>query len=261
MDSTVDSGAVARGAVSPAESWDAFFSDFYLRAYAHDEADAQAEVQALAAARLAQTPEQGDVLDAPCGFGRHSIPLARAGYRVTGADRAAPLIEEARRRSLGERWPKWAIADYRELPMPGESFDLVLNLFSSLGYLGDEQDTRALAEYRRLLRPGGRLLIETMHRDALISNWSEQDWQLLGEGKLLLERRTFDPAGGIAQMTQTLVPSSGARESRTMSLRVYTATELCAMLDRAGFSESRCYGDFEGGPFSTASRLVIVARP
>jgi len=252
---------VARGAVSPAESWDAFFSDFYLRAYAHDEADAQAEIQALAAARLAQTPEQGDVLDAPCGFGRHSIPLARAGYRVTGADRAAPLIEEARRRSLGERWPKWVIADYRELPLPDESFDLVLNLFSSLGYLGDEQDTRALAEYRRLLRPGGRLLIETMHRDALISNWSEQDWQLLGEGKLLLERRTFDPAGGIAQMTQTLVPSSGARESRTMSLRVYTATELCAMLDRAGFSESRCYGDFEGGPFSTTSRLVIIARP
>jgi SAM-dependent methyltransferase len=252
---------VARGAVSPAESWDAFFSDFYLRAYAHDEADAQAEVQALAAARLAQAPEQAEVLDAPCGFGRHSIPLARAGYRVTGADRAAPLIEEARRRGRGERWPKWAIADYRDLPVPDESFDLVLNLFSSLGYLGDEQDTRALAEFRRVLRPGGRLVIETMHRDALISNWSEQDWHLLGQGKLLLEQRTFDPAGGVAQMTQTLVPSSGARESRTMSLRVYTATELCAMLDRAGFSESRCYGDFEGGPFSTTSRLVILARP
>ena len=93
------------------------------------------------------------MLDAPCGFGRHSIPLARAGYRVTGADRAKPLIEEARRRSLGERWPKWVVADYRELPMPDESFDLVINLFSSLGYLGDDQDTRALAEFRRVLRP------------------------------------------------------------------------------------------------------------
>jgi SAM-dependent methyltransferase len=261
MTSTVDSGGVARGTVSPAESWDAFFSDFYLRAFAHEEADAQAEVQALAAARLAQTPEAGDVLDAPCGFGRHSIPLARAGFHVTGADRSAPLIEEARRRSRGERWPKWTVADYRELPMPDDSLDLVINLFSSLGYLGDDQDTRALAEFRRVLRPAGKLVIETMHRDALISNWSEQDWQLLGEGKLLLERRTFDPAGGVAQMTQTLVPSTGARESRTMSLRVYTATELCAMLDRAGFADARCYGDFEGRPFTTTSRLVIVARP
>lgn len=250
-----------RGAVSPAESWDAFFSEFYLRAYAHEAADAEAQVQALAAARLAGTPEGGDVLDAPCGFGRHAIPLARAGYRVTGADRAAPLIEEARRRSLGERWPKWAIADYRELPMADGSFDLVINLFSSLGYLGDEQDTRALAEFRRVLRADGRLVIETMHRDALIAGWSEQDWHALGEGKLLLEQRTFDPAGGIAQMTQTLVPGSGVRESRTMSLRVYTATELCAMLDRAGFSEVRCHGDLDGAPFTTASRLVIVARP
>ena len=250
-----------RATVSPAESWDAFFSEFYLRAYAHEEADAQAEVQALAAARLAGTPDGGDVLDAPCGFGRHSVPLARAGYRVTGADRAAPLIEEARRRSHGERWPKWAIADYRELPVPDESFDLVINLFSSLGYLGDEQDTRALAEFRRVLRPDGRLVIETMHRDGLVSRFSEQDWRLLGGGWLLLEQRTFDPAGGVVQMTQTLVPSNGARESRTMSLRVYTATELLAMLDRAGFAEARCYGDLEGAPFSPETRLVILARP
>ena len=252
---------MARGAVSPAESWDAFFSDFYLRAYAHEEADAQAEIQALAAARLAGTPEQGEVLDAPCGFGRHSIPLARAGYRVTGVDRSAPLIEEARRRSLGERWPKWAVADYRELPAPDASFDLVINLFSSLGYLGDEQDTRALGEFRRVLRPDGRLVIETMHRDWLVGHFTEQDWRLLGEGRLLLEQRTFDPAAGVVQMTQTLVPSNGARESRTMSLRVYTATELLAMLDRAGFSETRCHGDLDGAPFGTDTRLVIVARP
>jgi ubiquinone/menaquinone biosynthesis C-methylase UbiE len=261
MAGTVDSRYVDRGTVSPAESWDAFFSEFYLRAYAHDEADDRAEGQALAAARLAGTSEGGEVLDAPCGFGRHSIPLARAGYRVTGVDRAAPLIEEARRRSEGERWPKWSVSDYRELPLPDASFDLVVNLFSSLGYLGDEQDTRALAEFRRVLRPEGRLVLETMHRDALVTNWHEQDWRLLGEGRLLLEQRTFDPAAGIAQMTQTLVPSSGTRESRTMSLRVYTATELLAMLDRAGFSEARCHGDLEGAPFGTGTRLVIVARP
>jgi len=252
---------VARGSVSPAESWDAFFSEFYLRAYADDERDARAELDALAAARLAGTPEGGDVLDAPCGFGRHAIPLARAGFRVTGADRSQALLEDARRRAGGERWPKWVRADYRELPMPDGSFDLVVNLFSSLGYLGDEQDTRAVAEFRRVLRPDGRLVIETMHRDALVTDFHEQDWQLLGEGRLLLEQRTFDPAAGVAQMTQTLVATDGTRESRTMSLRVYTATELLAMLERAGFSEARCLGGLDGEPFGTDTRLVIVARP
>ena len=250
-----------RATTSPAETWDAFFSEFYLRAYAGDVRNDEAEGQALAAARLARCPEGADVLDAPCGFGRHSIPLARAGYRVVGADRSATLLEEARRRSGGERWPKFVQADYRNLPQREESFDLVLNLFSSLGYLGDDEDTRALAEFRRVLRPEGRLVIETMHRDRLVRVFAEQDWKLLGEGRLLLEQRTFDPAGGVVQMTQTVIPTDGTRESRTMSLRVYTATELCAMLDRAGFSETRCYGDFDGTPFGTETRLVIVARP
>jgi ubiquinone/menaquinone biosynthesis C-methylase UbiE len=249
-----------RVATSPAEAWDAFFSDFYLRAFSDDVRDREAEAQAVAAARLARCPEGADVLDAPCGFGRHSIPLARAGYRVVGADRSAALLDEARRRSGGERWPKFVQADYRDLPQPDESFDLALNLFSSLGYLGDEQDTRALVELRRVLRPDGRLVIETMHRDLLVSRWSEQDWRLLGEGRLLLEQRTFDPASGVAQMTQTLVPSNGARESRTTSLRIYSATELLAMLDRAGFTDAKCHGDLDGGPFDVGTRLVIVAR-
>jgi SAM-dependent methyltransferase len=251
---------VERAAVSPAEAWDAFFSDFYLRAYAGEEREAEAQQQALAAARLGGCPDGGDVLDVPCGFGRHSIPLAAAGYRVVGVDRAQSLLDEAARRAGGDRWPKLVRADYRELPMAGESFDVALNMFTSLGYLGDEQDIRALAEIRRVLRPEGRLVIETMHRDRLVADFQERTWQLLGEGRLLLEQHAFDPASGLAQMTQTLVPSNGQRESRTLTLRVYTATELVAMADRAGFSDARCYGDFDGGPLGSDTRLVLVAR-
>jgi ubiquinone/menaquinone biosynthesis C-methylase UbiE len=245
--------------LSSTETWDAFFSDFYLRAFAST-ADPEADEQALAAARLSGCPDGGDLLDVPCGFGRHTVPLARAGYRVVGVDRSPALLDEARRRAGGERWPKLVHADYRDLPQPDESFDAALNLFSSLGYLGDEDDTRVLSEIRRVLRPGGRLVIEIMHRDLLVRRFLEQGWRLVGEGRLLLEQRTFDAATGVAQETQTLVESSGERDSRTFSLRVYTATELTAMLARAGFEESRCYGDFAGTPFGVETRLVIVAR-
>jgi hypothetical protein len=102
-------------------------------------------------------------------------------------------------------------------------------------------------------------VIETMHRDLMVREFREQDWQLLGEGRLLLEQRTFDPGSGVTQATQTLIDSGGARDSRTFSMRVYTATELLAMLERAGFADARCHGDLEGGPFGTGTRLVIVA--
>jgi ubiquinone/menaquinone biosynthesis C-methylase UbiE len=251
---------VDRPATSPTATWDALFGDFYIRAYSGPELESGAEAQALAAARLSGCREGGDLLDVPCGFGRHAVPLAAAGYRVVGADRSAALLEEARRRADGAKWPKLVQADYRDLPFADESFDAALNLFSSLGYLGDEEDTKALAEIGRVLRPGGRLVIETMHRDWLVRFWRDQSWQLLGEGRLLLEQRTFDPGSGIVQQTQTVIESSGERESRTFSLRVYAATELLAMLATAGFEETRCYGDLEAGALETDTRLVIAAR-
>jgi SAM-dependent methyltransferase len=244
---------------STTETWDAFFSDFYLRAFAADERQGEAEAQALAAARLSGCPGGGDLLDVPCGFGRHAVPLARAGYRAVGVDRSRALIDEAKRRAGHERWPKLSVADYRELPFADESFDAALNLFSSLGYLGDEGDTHVLGEIRRVLRPDSRLVIEIMHRDRLVRGFHEQDWRLLGEGRLVLEQRTFDAASGVSQVTETLIDTNGEREARPFSVRVYTATELLRMLDRAGFTEAKCYGDLDGGPFGVDTRLVIVA--
>jgi ubiquinone/menaquinone biosynthesis C-methylase UbiE len=246
---------------SPPETWDAFFNDFYLRVAAGDARQEDvAEAQALGAARLAGCPEGGDLLDVPCGFGRHAVALARAGYRVVGVDRSQALLAEARRRAGEEVWPKLVEADYRELPFADESFDAAINLFTSLGYLGDEEDTKALAEIARVLRPSGRLVVELVPRDLLVRRFSEQDWRALGGGRLLLEQRTFDAAAGIAQTTQTLVDTNGERDSRTFSLRVYTATELVAMLRAAGFEEAKCYGDLEGGELTVDTRLVVVAR-
>ena len=246
--------------VSSPDAWDALFSDFYLRAFADDAHAEETEAQALAAARLAGCPEGGELLDVPCGFGRHAVPLARAGYRVTGVDRSESLLTEARRRAGAQRWPKVVRADYRDLPFKDASFDAAVNLFSSIGYLGDNEDTKALVEIRRVLRPGARLVIETMHRDLLVTRFHAQDWQLLGAGRLLLEQRTFDPAAGVAQVTQTLIDGAGQRESRSYSLRVYTATELLAMLDRAGYATMRCHGNLAGEPFGVGTRLVVVAR-
>ena len=245
--------------VDTVEAWDAFFSDFYLRAYAQTDDAEVAQEQALAAVRLSG-----------CRGGRRR---ARRALRLRAPHRAAgprglsgggrrplrTLLEEARRRTGHERWPKLTRADYRELPFADESFDAALNLFTSLGYLGDRPTP---ACWRRSAGSCARARAWSS-RPCTATSWSRASRSglaLLGEGRLLLERRTFDPEAGVAQSTQTLIDGAGARESRTFSVRTYTATELLAMLARAGFGEAKCYGALDGSPFSVSTRLVIVAR-
>lgn len=67
---------------------------------------------------------------------------------------------------------------------------------------------------------------------------------------------TFEP-----ETLHLLVESNGERRSFTYRLRLYTATELVGLLERAGFGSIELYGTVEGAELSRETRLVAVARP
>jgi SAM-dependent methyltransferase len=241
--------------------WDRMFDQVYLRTYGQALVDpAAAAPQAAAVARLVGLAPSADVLDCPCGYGRHSIEFARLGLQVVGADRSEVLLAEAKRRGGEGDWPEWIHADYRELPFEDATFDCVTNLFSSLGYWGDDADRRAIGEFRRVLRPGGSLVIETMHRDMLMAMFGPKSWEDLPGGALMIEERAFDHERGVIVVRHELVEADGTRLTAPYELRVYTATELVAFVRAAGFDEVACHGDFEASPLSRDTRLVLVAR-
>ena len=240
--------------------WDRLFDELYLKTYAAIQRDEDAEPLALGAMRLAGCEPPADVLDAACGYGRHARVLAGAGYCVVGLDRSPVLLAEARRRSEGAEWPNWVQGDYRELPFAAASFDVVVNLFTSFGFFGDEGDLQALTEFRRVLRHERMLVLETLHRDRLLANFQAQDWEELPDGALRLERRAFDSVSGACEVALTHWPKSGEPVTVTYRLRVYTPGELDRIAREAGFTELEFYGDPEGGPLSRESRLLLVAR-
>ena len=242
------------------DHWDTLFDELYLRTYARLDRDVDDDEEALGAVALAGVEPGADVLDAPCGYGRHSTILAREGYRVVGVDRSPVLLEEARRRTGEGEWPQWVQADHRELPFEDASFDAALNLFSALGYRGEEGDRRTLGELRRVLRPGGALVVETMHRDRLMHIFQRRGWTPLPDGDLLIEERTFDYAAGEIETTHSLVEAGGDRESLTYRFRVYTATELVRLVEEAGFGQAECFGGWEREPLSRETRLILVAE-
>ena len=108
-------------------------------------------------------------------------------------------------------------ADYRELPFADASFDAAINLFTSLGYLGDEEDTRALAEIGRVLQPGARLVLELMHRDRLVRRLPRAGLAGdAGRAGCCWSSARSTPPPDVAQVTQTLIDGAGGRESRSV---------------------------------------------
>ena len=245
--------------VTPDETWDEMFDEIYLTTYAANLGARDSAEEARLAASLAGVEPPADILDAPTGFGRHAVPLAKLGFHVVGVDRSDVQLAEAKRMAGAAGWPTWVQADFRELPFDEGSFDAVLCLFTSIGYRGEEGDRQAFGEFLRVLRPGASLVVECLHRDRLMAIFQERSWEPLPDDAVLLEERRFDYVGGEIETDHTYL-AVGDRRSVSFRLRVYTATELARLLTDVGFNEIECFGDFEGAPLSRETRLVVRAR-
>ena len=130
------------------------------------------------------------MLDLACGPGRHSIELARRGYRVTGVDRTSSYVEHARRRATEAGLDiEFVAEDMRSFSRP-EAFDMAINLFSSFGYFDDEADHRRVMEnVHASLKPGGRLVLEIVGREAIALRFGPAAVHRYPDGTVVVEER------------------------------------------------------------------------
>ena len=103
------------------------------------------------------------LLDVPCGIGRHAGPLAKLGYHVVGVDRSERALTTARR---DHPEAEYRNADLFELPVLDCTFDAVLCLWHSFGYGSSDQNRQVLGDMRRIVRPGGRVLLDLYNAEA-----------------------------------------------------------------------------------------------
>lgn len=202
------------------------------------------------------------VLDLPCGVGRHSLELARRGYRVTGVDRTAAYLQAARETAAAEDLELELIqADMREFVRPG-AFDAAINLYTSFGYFEDPAEDRLVAEnFWRSLKPGGALVMQMMGKEVLARIFSPRDWQELPDGSLFLQERTVTDDWSWVENRWILVKEEQRREW-AVSHRLYDGAGLKALLLDVGFESVALYGGpAEDVPYDTsAQQLTAVAR-
>lgn len=235
-----------------------WFGGEYLALYPHrDRAEAR---RAVALLRDATGLGRGTrVLDLGCGAGRHLEEMERIGYRATGLDLSRPLIEAARK---SVPVADLVLGDMRRPPFRTGSFDVVTSYFTSFGYFDDEdEDLGVLHEVRRVLRAGGRFLLDFLNADHVVANLRTEDRRSAPGIDVVQERRLVN-GGRIVEKRITFKPVDGTSSREFVErVRLYRPRELTAMLRCAGMTPGPTFGGYDRTPFSPAStRYILVAR-
>ena len=233
-----------------ADWFEEWFGEDYLRIYQHrDESEAERAID-LIATHLPGREIQA-VLDLACGAGRHSKPLCERWWTV-GLDLSAALLRVARRETPEAPYVR---ADMRVLPFADESFDLVVNLFTSFGYFADDREqARVLARVRDAMKPGGTFVIDFLNASQVRRNLIPYD-ERVENGVTIEQNRIISPDN---RFVEKIIRLRERGREYVERVRLLSAGDLERMLEGAGFEVAHCFGDYTGTDWTENSPRTIL---
>ena len=196
--------------------------------------DYTAEVARLKEIISHRAPDASTLLDVACGTGVH-VELLSGSYLVEGVDLEPEMLDVARTRTPGVVLHR---ADMRTFDL-GKQFDVVVCLFSSIGYMETPQDLHlAVANMARHLAPGGLLIVEPwLSPGQFDPNHLPKPLVASGDGFNVVRMNDSRVEGRLSIMNfQYLLGTTGKVEhfTETHSLALYTPDEYRAAFSAAG---------------------------
>ena len=203
------------------------------------------------------------LLDVFCGYGRHALPLARMGARVTGVDISDEYIADLK--ANAGKQPLTAIqGDFLQLTNADLAvdapFDAGYCLGNSFSFFPRPDMLSFLTRIGALLKPGGRFLAHSeMIAESVLPEYQARNWQPIGDDGehpiLLLVENEYDPPESRIDSHLTYV-RNGVTQTRLAQHYVYTLAELCRLFTEAGFRVLSCHGTVDGDAYALGDEAV-----
>ncbi len=231
----------------PSDWWRRIFNSIYLKTdgdVVNNPSITKREVDLFT--RVLKLSPEDRVLDLCCGHGRHTLELARRGFKnVEGLDISRYLVQKARSQAKREGLRiRFRIGDARKLPYHENAFDVVMILGNSFGYFETiEEDMRVLREVFRVLKPYGRILIDVADGEYLRENFKPRSWEWIDRKHFVCRERSLslDKQRLISREIFTHI-EKGVVVDQFYAERLYTREGLKELLERAGFSDVTFHG-------------------
>ncbi len=222
--------------------WNTIFNSLYLKTDADVVEDHHITVREVDCfTRIANVLPDDRILDLSCGQGRHSLELARRGYKfIEGLDRSRYLIQRAKVQAKKECLNvKFREGEARMLPYRPDTFDVIFILGNSFGYFETvNDDLRVLREVFRVLKPWGRLLVDVTDGDHLRQHFLPRSWDWIDKNHFVCRERSLsvDKQRLISREVVTHV-EKGVIADQFYAERLYNSDSMQELLNAAGFSD------------------------
>ncbi len=234
-----------------------FFSGIVVEMWRDAVSPEQTRREADYLVRALQLEPGQQVLDVPCGFGRHSIELAGRGMRMTGIDVSDEMIAIARQQSqLSNQEVNWRVAEMRDLNGLGE-FEAAFCFGNSFGYLDRKGMSEFLSGVSNVLAVGSRFAFDYgMAAESILPRFIEREWVPVDD-MYFLESNVYNVADSCIETTYTFV-RDGVAETRKGLHWVYTIAEIRAMLAQAGLNTISIASSLDGEPFELGTPVLYI---
>lgn len=216
--------------------------------------------------RVLDLKEGSMILDLCCGQGRHSLALASMGYRVIGLDSSEVLLNIARKSVDSSPDSKiyssnvcFIQGDMKCIPLRENTFDAVINIFSSFGFFDDKGNMEVLKYVYAVLKPGGKFLLDYWNPYAAAQLDGTRNWWWITDRLLALAEAQYEFSTGRLRDLRTIIDvEKSTIENATREIMFYMLPQLKEMLENAGLHIVEVYGDIDEREYNGDSRRLIT---
>ncbi|MGB9911704.1 MAG: class I SAM-dependent methyltransferase [Microgenomates group bacterium] len=241
------------------EWWKTTFGKIYLFAFAPTFSQKRTKKEVNFIIKTLNLKKGAQILDIPCGYGRHSIELAKKGFQITGIDFSLPLLKEAKKSAKDQKVNCCFLKQDMRFLRLSSSYDAILVLGNSFGYFSDEDNEEVIKRLSVVLKSGGYLILDLPNAIGMIQRKLSQMKIKIPQGYIISKEVDFDPLHLIVKLRWEVYQN----KKKTIlhgKIRLYTFPEIKNLLLKYQLEVKNIFGSFNGEPYSLDSpRLIIIA--
>tara|TARA_R110002124_G_scaffold84313_3_gene219695 strand:+ start:1189 stop:1932 length:744 start_codon:yes stop_codon:yes gene_type:complete len=202
------------------------------------------------------------VLDVLSGYGRHAIPLATDGCALTCVDISEEYCDELEKESLKKNLGIEVICmDVLNIQFDNRAFDAAYCFGNSFSFFPRNELKKMIHMIASHLKKGGNLAIHTENlADNIFTNFQTRNWMPVGDQITYLAQNEYNAIEGCIEAEQTFI-SGTEKVTHQVKQYIFTLSEICAMLEEAGFKIMGAYSSIEADQFLLGDEeLFLVAK-